>query len=533
MLKKYKVPVLAAVLLILGSCKKYLDINTNPVTPQVPKAEFLLAPMIAQMAIGTSQDYKVLFKITQNMVGVSTDNSSLAWEKHTYVSASDVSGVIWRMVYVDLGRNLEDMIDDGIQNKKYEYVGIGYAMKAWAYQIATDYYGPVILDSTFVPGKLSFAYSDQPAVYQKVREWAQLSLNYLDKKSPVDYSNQLASVSGDNIYSGDKVKWKKFVYGLLALQYSHLVNKSGFASSLADSVVKYADLSFTSPGDDATIFFSASGASDSNPNGPAYGNLLSPYTSYYGRPTPAILNYLTGGMRGIAVFDTTASIDPRLTRMLTPSTSGVYVASTPTKGSTTTSPIVLGTFNSGANSYNGRYLFADAARYPLMSYSQLQFAKAEALFIKGNKADAYTAYKNGIKAHMDFCNLYGRASKTPDPAISDAEITAYMNSSEVAQNSGALTLADIMGQKYIAQWGWAGVEQWCDLRKYHYRADVFRTFTQLTATDLATANNGKYAYRFRPRYNSEYIWNVPELEKWGALDANYMTKELWFSKSED
>src|SRR5690606_7003805 len=138
-MKIYKVYCWLFVLVItMGGCKKMLDINTNPVNPQVPKAEILLPPIIWQMANGTSQDNRILFKINQNMFGASGDYASLVWERHGFPEASDVGGVIWRMTYVDLGLNLEDMVNDAIENEKYIYAGIGYAIKAWAYQMATD-----------------------------------------------------------------------------------------------------------------------------------------------------------------------------------------------------------------------------------------------------------------------------------------------------------------------------------------------------------------------------------------------------------
>ncbi len=524
---------MVAVMATMGSCKKYLDINTNPVNPQVPKAEYLLAPIIFQMANGTSQDYCQIFKVVQYWGATSTDDN--IWERHGYVAASDAAGVIWRMTYINLGLNLEDMIKDGIDNQKYEYVGIGYAIKAWAYQMTTDMHGPIILDRAFDPGLLAFPYQDQPDVYARVREWSKLSLQYLDKKSPADYSAKLRSTSGDNIYSGDMTKWKKFVYGLLALQYSHLVNKPEFNTSYADSVIKYTDLSFANTTEDPTIFFTASNASDGNPFGPS-GGLVTATNN--GRVLQPIVSLLTGGVRGTASIDTTASTDPRLTRMLSTisATSTVYRGNIPSKGATgTLAPNVLGLITTGTT-YTGKYIFADKARYPLMSYAQLQFAKSEALFLKGDKPAAYTAYIGAIRAHMSFVNTYGRngvtgISNTPDPAITDAEISTYLASKEVAQTPADLTIADIMQQKYIAQWGWAGLEQWCDLRKYHYRADVFRTYYQLSSTELYANNNGKFAYRFRPRYNSEYAWNATELAKWGALNSDYMTKETWFSLS--
>jgi hypothetical protein len=532
-MKKLYILSFLAVLLLSAGCKKYLDINTNPAIPQVAKAELLLAPIIYQMTNGTAQDYRVLWKVTQNMAGTSADNGSLVYEKHGYVGLSDVGGVIWRMTYADLGLNLETMINDGLENKKYEYVGIGYAIKAWAYQMCTDMYGPIILDDAFKPGLMRFTYQDQPDVYARVREWGQLSLKYLDMESPVNYSSVLANVSGDGIFRGDKAKWKKFIYGLYALQYSHLANKTQFRTAYADSVIKYTDLSFVAETESATVNFTATSADDANPLGPLQG-LLSASTTYYGRPTTTILGYLTGGVRGTPVPGSKTSADPRLSRMLPSSiataTLGVYQGVEPTHGSTTPAvPIVYGTLPAGTTTYSGKYIFADAARYPIMTYSQLQFAKAEAQLIKGSTAEAYASYIKGIRGHMDFYNQYGRASKTPDPAISETEITAYLASPEVAKSGATLNIADIMGQKYIAQWGWAGLETWCDLRKYHYSPSVFRTYFQLTGNDIDAQNKGLYAYRFRPRYNSEYVWNAEELAKWGGLRNDYMTLETWFS----
>ena len=48
---------------------------------------------------------------------------------------------------------------------------------------------------------------------------------------------------------------------------------------------------------------------------------------------------------------------------------------------------------------------------------------------------------------------------TADPAI-------------VPTSPGALSLTQIMSQKYIAQLFWAHNEMWMDMRRYHYTADA-------------------------------------------------------------
>jgi hypothetical protein len=55
-------------------------------------------------------------------------------------------------------------------------------------------------------------------------------------------------------------------------------------------------------------------------------------------------------------------------------------------------------------------------------------------------------------------------------------------------------------------------------------------FKYITGIDLFLNNNGKLVYRARPRYNSEYLYNIPELTRIGALALDYHTVEQWFSK---
>jgi len=92
-----------------------------------------------------------------------------------------------------------------------------------------------------------------------------------------------------------------------------------------------------------------------------------------------------------------------------------------------------------------------------------------------------------------------------------------------------------MGQKYIALWGWGWVETWVDLRRYHYTdidplttQQVYKGFT-LPASFFAN-NLNKPAYRFRPRFNSEYVWNLEALKTLGGDLPDYHTYECWFSK---
>jgi hypothetical protein len=112
--------------------------------------------------------------------------------------------------------------------------------------------------------------------------------------------------------------------------------------------------------------------------------------------------------------------------------------------------------------------------------------------------------------------------------VSGANRDAYLASAAVAQTTGDLTLSHIMLQKYIAMYGHGILETWVDMRRYAYDPAVYTGFS--LPNPLASTNNGKPAYRARPRYNSEYVWNIKAIEAIGGNNLDYHTYEPWFIK---
>ena len=116
----------------------------------------------------------------------------------------------------------------------------------------------------------------------------------------------------------------------------------------------------------------------------------------------------------------------------------------------------------------------------ICTYTEMCFIKAEVLYNQGNKAGAYDAYIEGIKSHFELMNVklngwigegYGTTARGFDVSfayspIPQADINAYLASAAVCQSSGALTLSDIMMQKYIAMG--PDYQKYNDVRKYNY-----------------------------------------------------------------
>ena len=93
-----------------------------------------------------------------------------------------------------------------------------------------------------------------------------------------------------------------------------------------------------------------------------------------------------------------------------------------------------------------------------------------------------------------------------------------------------------MLQKYIAMFGYGVLETWVDMRRYDYTdigpdgGQVYTDFEVPTGGDLFPDNNGQLVYRMRPRFNSEYVWNILELQRIGATELDYHTKKMWWNQ---
>jgi hypothetical protein len=93
---------------------------------------------------------------------------------------------------------------------------------------------------------------------------------------------------------------------------------------------------------------------------------------------------------------------------------------------------------------------------------------------KGDNANALTAYKAGIEAHLNMMQTKlaewgGTDYNNPDMKPMDAsKMSSYLSGAAVCQDASGLTMADIMLQKYVAMG--CSVENWNDMRRFNYSA---------------------------------------------------------------
>lgn len=528
---KYRYCMLLICMLSAGCSKLIDDAYQNPNAGVVKPVEELLPNLISNLvcsytANGTNygpaaDNYytgRYIQYWAQNANGNQYDKMGGA------TGASDIMGNIWGAHYFGMGQNLNRVVEWGSAQQKWDYVGVAWALRAWSWLSLTDQYGEVVLKQAFNTQQVQFDYDTQAEVYDTVRVTAFRALAFLNMSG--------GNVSAENLgkgdawlYKGDVNKWKKFVYGVLARSYNHLSNKSFYQP---DSVIKYCDLAMSSNEDNAVYRVANLSTSGTK-------NYYGPFRSNIGGLIQGqFIADLLSGRNDVFPLQ-----DPRIYYLLRENDNGTFKGIRPGYGATGTTGLSTadlpknfwGGDYASSKSVNPRYLYADDSPWPVMTATEMQFMKAEAAYRKGDKATALEAYKNGISLSMDMMLDYPSnipAGKEMTPAAK----ADYMASIPLAED---LTLTQIMLQKYIALYCFGVSEVWVDMRRFHYTdavdgRQVYANWTPLAPADLFINNNQQLAYRCRPRYNSEYLYNIPALTGIGATLLDYHTKECWFSQ---
>ena len=519
-MRKLHTALLVGTMLVPAACSDYLDVNTNPNGPEVVSANLYLPPMLHWMVTSPQFDARFIGRYAQEWTLPGTSLST--WDRMGYDPSSDNGAQQWRDVYWSLGQNLVDMNNLARAEERWDLLGVGYILKAWGWLVLTDMHGEIIVKEAIDQNRFAFDYDTQETAYQEVLSLLDSAITQLQRTDGAVSATYLAK--GDKIYNGDRTKWLKYAYGLKAIALNHFSNKSSYKPA---EVIAAVDNSFTSNADDALMTYPgiSPGLEDLNFLGWSRNN----FRSY--RQTQFVLGLMNGDQFGVT--------DPRMSRMLAPTPDGrflgldINVAGFVITSANPNSPNnFMGGIGTAAPSGGSRYLFDDKSKIPAMTYSQLQFVKAEAAYRMGNKALALDAYKKGIDSHITFVNARNQDAGQSPSQITDAERAAFLASPQIVPSAANLTLTHIMSQKYIAEWAWAHNEIWMDLRRYHYTdidpasgKQVFPGFAP--PTNLYPDNGGKLAWRIRPRFNSEYVWNRDGLDAIGALALDYHTVMPW------
>lgn len=462
-IKAISILSLAAITLSI-SCKKYLDVNTDPNNPTTVSAANRLVGAItttsgASMWRG-SREIAGLVQYGTTSLNTGTNRNAEQW-RYT------ASYFFWQNAYVFTMPNCVDLINLGASEGNPHFTGAGKTLLALNIGMLTDQYGPIIVDD-FYNGTSSInlvpSFNDQQTVYARIQTLLDEAIVAFDGTNKTDGLN---AKGGDIMYQGDVSKWKRFAYALKARYLNHLTKKTTLYNPA--KIIEACENSFNADGMDAQFPYLAGAlVTDENPWS-SWGGFTDLTNPRYFTWSQFFVNMLTS----FPVTNTTFQ-DPRISRIMKPAASdGVYrglrsggalaggqgiLANGANGNATKTATTDYGPFAKSG------YYTSTTSPFPFITYSEVKLIEAEAKLRSGNTPGALQDYETGVKANMRKLG------------VTDGEINTYWAAQladGLVSHFANLTqgLSHIMRQKYITQC--LNNETWVDMRRMDYSKDIY------------------------------------------------------------
>lgn len=482
----YKVSLVIG-LVVLGSCTKDFNaLNTDPNNPTAISPQYLL-PTGIERSIDRYWGHRTRFErlnidgamlwvqyFTRNIYSNEGDNYAISPAFYTNN---------WNAFFNDAQLNFQRIImlsGEGSQTPNRNYEGVALVMRSWVFSLLTDMYGAIpysqALQGTAETPVYTPVYDTQEAVYAGLLKDLQLANEKLLVGGP--------AISGDILYGGDILKWKKFANSLtVRLANRQAAKKPAESKAILSKIL--ADPAtypiFTSNADNASLKNSAVLPSN---------NEWHQVMIQGSRTDWNISKTVTDKLNALN--------DTRVTVYAQPNKEGKYV------GHPNGLPDAIATTYLSTSSGIGTAFLLPTTPSVIMTYAELELTLAEAAFDGDIDADAQTHLAKGITASFE---QYGLTV----PATYIA-------------NLGSATKEVIMDQKWIALFG-QGIEAWTEYR---------RTGFPVMPTPDARAffeNNGVLPTRL-PYPTTEYSLNKTNLDAGIQLNGgpDNQRTELWWAE---
>jgi len=466
-------------LAVLGaSCKKYLNINTNPNQATSATPELILP----QALTATASTLNVYNTYGAQLVGYSANAGGYGGfgTSITYNFAASDFSALWANTY----DNLEDY-QTIINQTSTQLPGYGYfnavarIMRAFDFQLLADAYNDVpYTDALKGTDNLTPTYTPAATIYASLADQLDSAIATINATTAASGVAISTLGSSDVLFKSDMTKWKQFANTLKL----RLIVRGG-------SKVSFKNTSFSGDGflsSDALV--NPGYTRDNNRQNPAWNQWGFAYTGGDANkawiPTKFILSFYNGnklqdGDRGAVAYYQFPSTGTNqlgyesVDNPKCPSGSFWYSGSERTGTAAGNSAGILKGPNAG---------------FPVMLAAESYLLQAEGVVRGIITGDAKVAFNNGVKA--SFAYLY---SKPDGTGASDADLASMVagyqsdNSSSALVNFDLATTTDmqiesIITQKYIALNYINSQESWNEYRRTGYprivngSADAVQTF---------------------------------------------------------
>ena len=513
-------------LITLNSCKQsWLDINEDPNTASNTTASVeLRLPWIQHhmmYAQGTAGMRAAL--VTQQITTVKNDSQQQLASDWNPIAG--MSTTPYQHFFVAAAANLKDLEEKAEKDGAYHYIGAAKLIRAMGFMLMVDWYGEMpyteALGSAVTP-----KFDDGKTIFEGCLAEIDLAIEFFSKTQSASAKPLSA---GDSWNGGDINKWIKMCYGLKARWLNNLSKKSSLykpdeiLSLLAKAplsnnesvVIKHEDVVETTT--DAltaadplktSIVFNTLGMNhnfritkwyetiltnfdNKNIEDPRADKLL-PWAEY-GFPKAFVrskgvdlqTNIRTQNGPITPAFNTGTTSITSGARTILPKTWYVNSPTSARWGDTAYVSLrssAIGYFKDvsdifkfadGTVGASGTFYSRPDGPTHLLAYHEMCFIKAEVLMRKGDKNGAFTAYKEGIRAHIELMNTklstYGNVNPSKSP-MAQAKIDNFLNNAIGTADN--ISMAKIMTQKYIAMS--FSQQNWNDMRRHDYSVNSYQ-----------------------------------------------------------
>ncbi len=475
-MKKLKHIVIASLAIVaLGSCKKFLDINTNPNDPTTSTPELVLPQAIAYTANNTvafNSYGSWMVGYTANAGGFGGWGAALTYN----YGQTDYNG-LWTSTY----DNLEDyhyVITETEGKDEYAYFNAAARiMRVLNFQMLVDQYNDIpYTEALQGAGNITPAYDDAEFIYQDLYKHLDTAINLINNAEfPKPFKHALGN--SDVLFDGNMTRWKQLAN---TLKLKLLIRASG------TGVFAGVTPSFDAAGfiaDDALI--NPGYVKQDGKQNPAWSAYHSNATGAGAGRSIITTNYVVTFYNGNKISD-----ENRATAIyrngISPNRNQQGETAEGIPAAPGGSPVWYSgpSFDFNADDANAiGVLKGRNMGQPLMLAAESYFLQAEGV-LKGilNSGDVTDLFDKGIESSFRY--LYKNSSNTIGENIFDftdpaADALAYKEEGDNELNrlvnielasSDAQRLQAIITQKYIALNMIHGHESWAEFRRTGYPA---------------------------------------------------------------
>lgn len=426
-MKKLTLYILLVSSIVVASCDKYLDVNENPNLVYNPSINSLLVTATYQTGLNVQRMGNITSYYVQYLASPNASS-----DRDTY-KEEDLS-TTWTNHYNTM-TDIREMMRVAESRQATEHVGVAKVLMAWNLNMLINMFGDVPYTEAFL-GKeeLTPAFDNQQALHDTTIKLLNEAIAEFDKPTPTIRLD----ASSDLIHRGSVAAWKRTAHAL----------KARFLNQLSE----------TSEYNPTEIFAALANAYISNVDNAALTTFQG--NSPWNQVARNNANLLLDGWLSEQFVDATDGtsfgiMDPRLPLITNLTRFGDYRGTPNGQGRRGT-----GTNNEeSVLTRTGFYSKDGPTPLWLVTYAELKFIEAEAAFRSNDRPRAYTAYLEGIRAHMDMMGVSAGARD------------AYINNPAVSIGATNLTLDLIFKEKYVAMF--LHPEAWVDARRFDYQYKDF------------------------------------------------------------